>query len=103
MTTYETTARAIAIARQDTGSTAAEFDYQIATAGIGGPMSPLGNAVYKIANPTTDVTADEADARAARLYDELRPELEAYARRCRQRKYVGWSHSSSGRGIKYAS
>lgn len=108
-----TASAAAVIARARTESpygTAAEFDYDIARwfdqsmDGIGGLTSPLGNATYAIANEGHDGTADECTARAQRLLDELQPELTAYAHRCRERKYSGWSSAAKSRGqrIQYA-
>lgn len=87
-----TAAAVISRARTNSGLTAPEFDYDIATwfnrsvDGIGGMNSPLGVATYQIANEWAD------------LHDEL----VAYARRCRDRKYSGWSSAARSRGQRIA-
>ncbi len=111
MDLHQTAATVIAIARRDTGLTAPEFDHQIATTGIGGPHGPLGNACYQVANqhlpeamPGQDNRLDERTANQQRLWEALLPELEAYATRCRNRKYSGWSAASKALGhrVRYA-
>ncbi|WP_431895895.1 hypothetical protein [Micromonospora haikouensis] len=108
---HKTAATVIAIARTDTGLTAPAFDRDIAVNGIGGPYGPLGNACYEVANrhmpevvPGQDNRLDERAVNQARLWETLLPELEAYATRCRTRKYSGWSNESKARGrrIQYA-
>lgn len=87
----------------------AEFDYHISVNGIGGgPYSELGNEVYLLANAhlpevTPGVGEEELDRRtenARLLMEQLMPEFSAYEKRCKQRKYRGWS---AGNGpIRYA-
>ncbi|MEU8185992.1 hypothetical protein [Micromonospora carbonacea] len=110
MDLHQTAAAVIAIARRDTGLTAPEFDHDIAVNGIGGFYGPLGNAAYEVANrhmPEVVPGGDSLDERVTnqqRLWEALLPELEAYATRCRNRKYSGWSNASKALGhrIEYA-
>lgn len=104
-------ATVIARARAASGLTSPEFDYEISAKGIGGLLGPLGNEAYGVANghmpevvPGQDNRLDERDANHLRLWEALQPELEAYATRCRERKYTGWSNASRdlGRRIRYA-
>lgn len=87
-------------ARNNAALTAAEFDYDIgihfdtSENGIGGVHSPLGAATYEI--------AAERGHDFHQLWDELRPELQAYAERCRDRKYSGWSTAARSRGQRIA-
>lgn len=89
-------------ARTNAALTAAEFDYDIAVHynrsvnGVGGVHSPLGAAAHEIAR--------ERGAEPDELWAELQPELQAYATRCRDRKYGGWSNAARARGdrITYA-
>lgn len=92
----------ISEARHFSGKTAPEFDYDISchynisVDGIGGEFSPLGNANYRIAR---DFGNDPAEQ-----WIIVRAELMAYARRCHERQYTGWSAAAQSRGgrIKYA-
>ncbi|WP_229398154.1 hypothetical protein [Micromonospora okii] len=104
-------ARVIAQSRAESGRTAAEFDHDIAVNGIGGVFGPLGNAVGAVANahmpevvPGQDNRLAEREANTARMWDALRPALEAYGERCRARKYRGWSSAAQalGQRIRYA-
>lgn len=107
------TARVIAIAREHAGQTPAEFDWNTAVRAarargvhadeIGGPFSPLGNALYAIAREELGEAMDVDDVMtyADRLRETLRPALERYIRRCENRKYTGWSAWSDG-PIRYA-
>ncbi|MER7280476.1 type II toxin-antitoxin system prevent-host-death family antitoxin [Dactylosporangium sp. NPDC000244] len=103
-----TAAAVIFRARSNRGLTAAEFDYDIATHydtnldGVGGINGWLGSATYEIANEGHTGTADEGEARARQLWDQLQPELQAYARRCKDRKYSGWSSAAKSRGQRIA-
>jgi prevent-host-death family protein len=107
----QTAARVIARARANSNfDTAAEFDYDIkrwfdrSMDGIGGVSGPLGNACYEIANEGFAGTAVEQDDRYNQLWSQLQPELTAYAHRCRERKYSGWSAAAKSRGqrVQYA-
>lgn len=104
MTLADTAAAVISYAREFSGLTNAEFDYRIATRGIGGPNSELGSATYVIA--TRDVpdamSTDDREALWLRTWEALAPEMQAYERRCRDRRYSGWSNASRG-PIRYAS
>lgn len=107
----QTAATVIARARANSGLTAAEFDYRVKCEGIGGPRGWLGQEAYELANghlpevePGHDNRLDERDANHLRLWEALRPEMEAYEKRCRDRKYSGWSNAarSTGQRIQYA-
>jgi hypothetical protein len=107
----QTAATVIARARANSGLTAPEFDYRISVEGIGGPRGPLGNETYELANthmpevePGQDNRLDERDANWIRLWEALQPEMEAYAQKCRDRKYTNWSTAAQSRGkrIQYA-
>lgn len=93
-----TAAAVISRARTNSGLTAPEFDHDIATHydssvnGVGGQFSPLGNASHEIARER-GVDPDE-------LWQQLQPELQAYAVRCRDRKYSGWSTAARARGAR---
>lgn len=96
----DSTATVIARARTNSGLTAPEFDYDIAINydksinGIGGIHSPLGAATYEIAG--------ERGVDFDQLWEELQPELHAYATRCKARKYSGWSSAARSRGQRIA-
>ncbi|MBF9135247.1 hypothetical protein I0C86_41085 [Plantactinospora sp. S1510] len=97
----------IARARNASGLSAPAFDYQISTEGIGGPHGWLGQEAYRIANEHPGDAPGllaERDANHLALWEALRPELEAYARRCGERRYSGWSNAarSLGQPIQYA-
>jgi hypothetical protein len=84
----------------DGGSDA--FDFHIATVGVQ-PAGELYQEVYALANEGHDVIVgggqaqlEERKERAARLWEELLPELEAYAADCRNARYTGWSRESGG-------
>lgn len=107
----QTAATVIARARANSGLTAAEFDYDIRLNGIGGPLGPLGNEAYRLANahmpdvePGRDNGMDERTANQLRLWEALQPELEAYGKRCRERKFTNWSNAArdTGKRIQYA-
>ncbi|MFI7608498.1 hypothetical protein ACIBTV_25560 [Micromonospora sp. NPDC049366] len=111
MDLHKIAATAIARARTNSGMSTPEFDFQIAAHGIGGIHSPLGSEVYEIANahmPEAVAGADnrmnEREANHRRLWEALQPELQAYAQRCRERRYTGWSDEAQARGarIRYA-
>lgn len=115
MATIDLTQAAAAVisrARSNSGMTAPEFDYDISVHGIGGLFGSLASAAYEIANehlPHVAPGAGEAalaerEANRDRLWENLQPELERYAERCRARKYTGWSAASRSRGarISYA-
>ncbi len=99
-------ARVIAIARQDTGKTAAEFDYDIKLQGLGGFYAPIGQAIYQIAREhlSEQASVDQVEAYALRLREQLQPALDRYAAKCRDREYLGWSGAarSLGQRIHYA-
>lgn len=88
----------IAAAREAHGDPDA-FDLGIAAGGIA-PFGELYQETYRIANPSPAVPGDgeeqlaERAARAARLWAQVLPELEAYADRCRSASYTGWSRES---------
>ncbi|TDC00780.1 hypothetical protein E1091_04205 [Micromonospora fluostatini] len=112
MDLHQTAATVIARARATSGLSTPEFDLRIAIDGIGGVFGPLGNATYEVANahmpeprPGQDNRLDECAANQARLWELLRPELEAYAQKCRNQKYLGWSDAARSRGqqVRYAS
>lgn len=101
----------IARARETSGLTAPEFDYQISVHGVGGIYGPLGNESYPLANahmpevePGQDNRMDEREANWLRLWEALQPEMEAYAQKCRSRQYANWSNAAQTRGrrIQYA-
>lgn len=95
-------AQVIARARNNSGLTTPEFDYDIATHynhsinGIGGQHSPLGGANHEIAR--------ERGADPDQQWNDLQDELQAYARKCRNRRYTGWSDAAKATGarIQYA-
>lgn len=108
---HHTAATVIARARANSGLTAAEFDYRISVDGIGGPRGPLGNEAYAVANgqmpevvPGQDNQLDERDANWLALWEALQPEMQAYAQRCRNRRYTGWSTAAqaTSQRIQYA-
>lgn len=100
-------ATAIARARATKDSSAA-FDYQVSIQGIM-PRGELYNEIYGIANePLGPVRPGDGDGdlaerkrRADELWEQVLPELETYARKCRSRSYKGWSLASGG-PIRYA-
>ncbi|MGW5429964.1 hypothetical protein ACWET9_22540 [Streptomyces sp. NPDC004059] len=106
--TATTAAQIIARARESwtnnpetTGGTDA-FDLHIATVGLQ-PFGELYQEVYALANEGHEVVVGGGEAqlaeckeRAARLWAELLPELEAYAADCRAAQYTGWARESGG-------
>lgn len=100
-------ATAIARARATKNSSAA-FDHQVSIEGIMA-RGELYNEIYGIANealgpvqPGDGRTAlVERKRRADELWEQVLPELENYARKCRCRRYTGWSLASGG-PIRYA-
>lgn len=107
----QTAATVIARARSNSGLSAPEFDYQIKCNGLGGLLGPLGNEAYELANghlpsvePGQDNRMDERDDNHRRLWEALRPEMLAYAQRCSDRQYTGWSNAARniGERIRYA-
>lgn len=104
----QTAASVIAAARElSPFETPAEFDYDIAihhdqsVNGIGGIYGPLGNGVYAVAaERLPGGTTEEREALRDQLWQELQPELQAYAQRCRDRKYAGWSNAARARGAR---
>ncbi len=103
-------AAVISEARQMSGLTNPEFDYDISIHGVGGPLGPLGNACYRIATRhlppvqagTPESVINERQALATQLWNDLQLELAAYAQRCRNRQYTGWSNTNPN-PIRYAS
>lgn len=99
----QTVARAIAIARQDTGMTAAEFDRHIAISGVGGAGgatpdtlgagAALINALWLIAaedHPQgTPGRVELVGQAVSELRERIQPALDAYVTRCRNRTYTG--------------
>jgi hypothetical protein len=78
------------------------FDYHIGIVGLQ-PFGELYQEVYAVANEGHEVVVgggeaqlEECKQRAARLWQELLPELEAYAADCRAAEYTGWSCESGG-------
>ena len=78
------------------------FDRHIATVGVQS-FGELYQEVYALANEAHEVIAGGGEAqlaerkeRTARLWEELLPELEAYAADCRSATYTGWSSQSDG-------
>lgn len=76
------------------------FDLHIAIAGLQ-PYGELYQEVYAIANEGHELVVvggeaqmEERKDRAARLWQEVLPELETYAADCRNAKYTGWSGQS---------
>lgn len=111
MDLHQTAATVIARARANSGLTAAEFDYEVLREGIGGPLGPLGNEVYGLANahmpevvPGQENRMDERTTNHLALWEALQPELEAYGKRCRERRYANWSNAARdlGKRIQYA-
>ncbi len=106
-TNADLAAAAISYARTASGRTNPEFDYDISIHGIGGPLAPIGQAVYVIATRSlpADATPEAREAAWRQLLNDLQPELRAYEQRCRERKYSGWSAAAQSRGdhIRYAS
>ncbi|MFE9448301.1 hypothetical protein [Streptomyces sp. NPDC006739] len=103
-----TAAQIIARAREawtndpDTQGGADAFDHHISIVGVQA-HGDLYQEVYAIANEGHDVVPgggqaqlDARKERAARLWAEVLPELEAYAAGCRSASYTGWSRESSG-------
>lgn len=77
------------------------FDFHIATVGVQ-PFGELYNEAYALANEDHPVIVgggeaqlEERKERAAHLFREALPELEAYAADCRNAQYTGWSRESS--------
>lgn len=108
---HQIAATVIARARANSGLTVAEFDYDIRLNGIGGPLGPLGNEAYGVANahmpevvPGQDNRLDERTASHLALWEALQPELESYAKRCRERRFAHWSNAARdlGKRIQYA-
>jgi hypothetical protein len=86
----------------ETDGGADAFDRHIATVGVE-PFGELYQEVYTLANKGHEVIEGggwaqlaERKERAARLWQELLPELEAYAADCRSASYTGWSRQSDG-------
>lgn len=107
-TIARTAAQIIARARDqyainpETEGGADAFDFMIATEGIA-PYGELYQEAYAIANAAHPMRRGagqhELDARkrrAADLWEQVLPELERYADRCRKAEYTGWSRESSG-------
>ncbi len=102
MDTAHAAATIIARARAGHGS-ADMFDFKIATEGVE-PFGELYNEAYLLANEGEPMVkeGDGEDVlagrktRAAELWERVLPELEAYATRCREARYTGWSRESGG-------
>lgn len=94
-------AATISEARQRSGLTNAEFDHQIAIHGVGGPMGAIGQAAFTITTRDMDATTDEREAVWRQAWADLQPEMDAYAKRCRDRTYSGWSNANPD-PIRYA-
>lgn len=94
--------------QEDGGGTSADaFDYLVSIEGIES-FGRFYNEAYSIANEGQSklpATADDAEIdaratarreRAQALWQQVLPELESYAERCRAAKYTGWSRESGG-------
>lgn len=83
--------------------TEAAFDYGLASGGESNAWLAIKNTIYQLANNIPDRlrTAEGDEAAYTALWDQLKPALDAYAASCRERKYTGWSNSSTG-PIRYA-
>jgi len=109
MNTATTAAQIIARAREnwvnnpETDADSADaFDFHIATVGVQ-PFGEMYQEAYALANEGHPVVPGGGDAqlearkeRAARLFQEVLPELEAYAAGCRSANYRGWTGQSAG-------
>lgn len=92
----------IARAREEYGSPDA-FDYKISIEGIA-PFGELYQEAYALANERYpqvapgdgEVVLAERKARAGALWEQVQPELAAYAADCRAARYTGWSRESGG-------
>lgn len=106
--TSTTAALIIARAREawtndpDTEGGADAFDHHISIVGVQA-RGDFYQEVYAIANEGYEVVAgggeaqlEERKERAATLWAEVLPELEAYAAECRNAEYEGWSPQSAG-------
>jgi len=105
MSIQDTVAAIISQARTDADMTAPEFDYMIKVEGIGGPMGYLGQAAYTVVTQTmTGLSTSEREAVVAAVWQDIRPELDAYAARCAAREFTGWSTAAKNLGhkIRYA-
>ena len=78
------------------------FDFHIATVGVQA-FGELYNEAYVLANEGHEVVVggsnaqlEERKERAARLFQQVLPELESYAADCRAAQYTGWSRESGG-------
>lgn len=84
------------------GATADSFDHHISVVGLQ-PYGELYQEVYAVANEGHEVVVgggqaqlDQRKERAARLWQQLLPELEAYVADCQAASYTGWSSQSDG-------
>lgn len=96
-------AREAYIASPETdGTTADAFDHHISIVGLQ-PYGELYQQVYAAANEGHAMVVgggqaqlDQRKERAARLWQQLLPELEAYVADCQGASYTGWSSQSDG-------
>ena len=101
MTNAEIAAAIIGKARDLFGQGPAAFDYHMAAGSIPA-IREYQNAAYLIANEGHE--NDDADTKSGRLWELLatvKPDMDAYRERCKERSYVGWSTASGG-PIRYA-
>lgn len=114
MSDHMTRIRQLAI--QSSGYTEAEFDFSLANnrkpptpepVESLGARAMLAAVVHQVANeahPHQPGDADERQARADALMQELLPEVEQMVTAAKARKYTGWSASAQDRGqrVEYA-
>jgi hypothetical protein len=95
-----------AMARANTGMTAAEFDHSL-SAGDGTAVQAMHIAAWILANedhPESDRFDPARAQRTEELWDRVWPEVEAMISRAKQMKFLGWSTEAKARGqkIRYA-